>query len=77
MVSRELNPEVFGLSCLKASATWDRSLRLKASVKRRRDVPLFSFCPGIRLTTEEKYGKPQSGQPNSPGTARCDEFAVF
>jgi hypothetical protein len=25
-------------------------------------VTLFSLCPGIRLTTEEKHGKPQSGQ---------------
>jgi hypothetical protein len=53
------------------------SLRLKASVMGRRAVPPFSLCPGIRLTTEEKHGKPQSGQPSSPGTARCADLAVF
>jgi hypothetical protein len=37
----------------------------------------FQLCPGIRLTTEEKQGKPQSGQPSSPGTARCADLAVF
>jgi hypothetical protein len=34
-------------------------------------APFFSLCPGIRLTTEEKHGKPQSGQPSSHRTARC------
>jgi hypothetical protein len=63
--SWEFNPEVLG------------SLRLKASVMRRRAVPLFSSCPGIRLTTEEKHGKPQSGQPSGQGTARCANLAVF
>jgi hypothetical protein len=53
------------------------SLRLKASVMGRRAVPLFSLCPGTRLTTEEEHGKPQSGQPSSPGTARCADLAVF
>jgi hypothetical protein len=52
-------------------------LRLKASVKGRRVMPLFSLCPGIRLTTEEKLGIPHSGQPSSPGTARCADLAVF
>jgi hypothetical protein len=28
----------------------------------RRAVPLFCLCPGIRLTTEEEHGIPQSGQ---------------
>jgi hypothetical protein len=37
-------------------------------------VPLSSLCPGIRLTTEEKHGKPQSEQPSSPGTARCADL---
>jgi hypothetical protein len=53
------------------------SLRLKASVMGRRAVPLISLCPGSRLTTVEKHGKPQSGQPSSPGTARCGDLAVF
>jgi hypothetical protein len=52
-------------------------LWLKASVMGRRAVPLFSLCPGIRLTTEEKHGEPQSGQPSSPGTARWPDLAVF
>jgi hypothetical protein len=43
------------------------SLRMKASVMGRRAVPLISLCPGIRLTTKEKRGKPESRQPNSPG----------
>jgi hypothetical protein len=72
-----LNPEVLGSFWLKASATWGGSLRLKASVMGRRAVPLFSLCPGIHLTTEEKHGKPQSEQPSSPGTARCADLAVF
>jgi hypothetical protein len=42
------------------------SLRLKASVMGRRAVPLFSLCPRIRVTTEEKHGKPQSGQALKP-----------
>jgi hypothetical protein len=33
----------------------------------RRAVPLFSLCPGIRLTTEEKHGKTQSGQLSTGG----------
>jgi hypothetical protein len=37
----------------------------------------FQLCPGIRLTTEEKHEKPQSGQPSSQGTARCADLAVF
>jgi hypothetical protein len=77
-ISWELNPEGFGSSLLKASATCGGgSLQLKASVMGRRAVPLFSLCPGIRLTTEEKHGNPQSGQPSSPGTARCADLAVF
>jgi hypothetical protein len=40
--SWELNPGVFG------------SFWLKASVMGRRAVPLFSLCPGIRLTTAKK-----------------------
>jgi hypothetical protein len=60
--SWELNPEVLGSSWLKASATWGRSLRLKASVMGRRAVPLFSLCPGIRLTTEEKHGESQGSR---------------
>jgi hypothetical protein len=36
----------------------------------------FQLCPGIRLTTEEKHGKPQSGQPSGQGTARCADVAV-
>jgi hypothetical protein len=75
--SWELNTEVFGPSWLKASAIWEGSLRLKASVMESRAVPLFSLCPGIRLTTEEKHGKHQSGQPSSQGTARCADLAVF
>jgi hypothetical protein len=43
----------------------------------RRAVPLFSLCRGIRLTTEKKHGKPQSGQPSSHGTARSAALAVF
>jgi hypothetical protein len=38
---------------------------------------LCSLCPGIRLTTVEKHGKPHSGLPNSPGTARCADLTVF
>jgi hypothetical protein len=72
-----LNPEVLGSSWLKASETWRGSLRLKASVMGRRAVPIFSLWPGIRFTTEEKHGKPQSGQPSSPGTARCADLAAF
>jgi hypothetical protein len=53
------------------------SLRLKATVMGWRAVPLFSLYPGIRLTTEEKHGKPQSGQPRSHRTARCADLAVF
>jgi hypothetical protein len=53
------------------------SLRLKAFVMGRWAVPLISLCPGIRLTTEEEHGEPQSGQPSSPGTARCADLAVF
>jgi hypothetical protein len=64
--SWELNPEVVGSFWLKASASWVGSLRLKASVMGRRAVPLFSLCPGISLTTEEKHGKPQSGQRINP-----------
>jgi hypothetical protein len=77
--SCELDPEVLGSFWLKASATWGGggSFWLKASVMGRRAVPLFSLCPGIRLTTEEKRGKPQSGQPSSPGTARCADLDVF
>jgi hypothetical protein len=63
-----LNPEVLGSFWLKASATWGGTLRQKASVMGRLAVPLFLFCPDIRLTSEEKHGKPQSGQPSSPGT---------
>jgi hypothetical protein len=43
----------------------------------RRAVPLFSLCPGIRLTPEVKHGKPQSGQSSSQGTVRCAYFAVL
>jgi hypothetical protein len=68
---------VFGSSRLKASATWGGSLRLKASVMGRRAVPLSSLRHGIRLTTEEKQGKHQSGQPKFPGIARCAEVGVF
>jgi hypothetical protein len=75
--SWELNAEVLRSSWLKASATWGGSLRLKASVIGRRAVPLFSLSPGICLTTEEKHGKSQSGQPSSPETARCADLAVF
>jgi hypothetical protein len=76
-ISWGLNPEMLGSSWLKASATWGGLLRLKASVMGRRAVPLFSLCPGIRLTTEEKHGKPLSVQPSSPGTSRCADLAVF
>jgi hypothetical protein len=37
----------------------------------------FLIMPWHSLTTEEKHGKPQSGQPSSPGTARCADLAVF
>jgi hypothetical protein len=37
----------------------------------------FQLSPGIRLTTEEKHGKPQSGQPSSHRTTRCANLAVF
>jgi hypothetical protein len=60
--SWELNPEVLGSFWLKASATWGGSLRLKAFVMGRQAMLLFLLCPVIRLTTEEKHGKPQSGQ---------------
>jgi hypothetical protein len=46
--------EVLGSFWLKAFATWEGSLRLKAFVMGRRAMPLSSLCPGIRLTTEEK-----------------------
>jgi hypothetical protein len=63
-----------------AEGLWDLggwSLQLKSSVMGRRAVPLSSLCPDIRLTTEEKHGKPQSGQPSSHRTARCTDLAVF
>jgi hypothetical protein len=31
----------------------------------------FELCPDIRPTTEEKHGKPQSGQPSSHRSTRC------
>jgi hypothetical protein len=37
----------------------------------------FQLCPGIRLTTEEKHGRPQSGGPSSNRTTRCTDLAVF
>jgi hypothetical protein len=50
------------------------SLRLKASVMGRRAVPLFSLCPGIRLTTEEKHEKPQSGREQQKLEARLNNI---
>jgi hypothetical protein len=35
------------------------------------------LCPGIRLTTEEKHGKPRSLQPSSHRTTSCADLAVF
>jgi hypothetical protein len=37
----------------------------------------FRLSLGIRLTTEEKHGKPQSGQPSSHRTTRCVDLVVF
>jgi hypothetical protein len=37
----------------------------------------FLIMACIRLKTEKKHGKPQSGQPSSQGTASCADFAVF
>jgi hypothetical protein len=53
------------------------SLRLKASVIGEADRAAFQLCPGIRVTTEEKHGKPQSGQASSHRTIRCVNLAVF
>jgi hypothetical protein len=63
--SWELNPEVFGSSWLKASLRLGRGGGI-TSAEGLRDEEAgrapFQLCPGIRLTTEEKHGKPQSGQ---------------
>jgi hypothetical protein len=63
--SWDLNPEVLG------------SLWLKASVIDEAGRAPFQLCPGIRLTTEEKHGKSQSGQPSSHRAARCAKMAVL
>jgi hypothetical protein len=41
------------------------------------DSAPFQLCPGIRLTTEEKHGKTQSGGPSSHRTACCTDLAVL
>jgi hypothetical protein len=66
MVLLGVEPGSVGVVLAEGLCDLGGSLRLKDSVLGRRAVPLFSLCPGIRLTTEEKQGKPQSGQALQP-----------
>jgi hypothetical protein len=36
----------------------------------------FQLCPGIRLTTQEKHGKPQSGQPQDCSLRRLGALST-
>jgi hypothetical protein len=76
MVFLGVEPRSVGVVLAEGLCGLGESLRLKASVMGRRALPLLPSA-GIRLTTEEKHGKPQSGQPSSQGTARCADLAVF
>jgi hypothetical protein len=74
----ELNPVLLGSLWLKAFAIWGvESLQLKASVVGEAGRAPFESYPGIWLTTAQKHGKPQSGQPISHRTTRCADLAVF
>jgi hypothetical protein len=77
MVFLGVEPRSFGVVLAEGLCELGGTLRLKASVMGRRDVPPFSLCLGIRLTTEKKHGKHQERQPSSPGTALCAKLAVI
>jgi hypothetical protein len=52
--------------CQKASATWGGIILAEGLHDQGMwAVPLFRVHPGICLTTKEKHGKPQSGEPAS------------
>jgi hypothetical protein len=62
MVFLGVEPRSVGVVLAEGLCDLGGTTSAKASVMGRRAVPLFSLCPGIRLTTEKKHGKPQSGQ---------------
>jgi hypothetical protein len=77
MIFLGVEPESVRVVLAEGLYDFGGSLRLKSSVMGRRAVPLISLCPGIRLTTEEKHGKPQSGQHAVCATRRRIYTALF
>jgi hypothetical protein len=75
--SWELNPGVLGSLSLKALRLGGDHFGWRPPSWGGGPCPFFSLCPGIHLTNEQNHGKPQSGQPSSPGTARCADLALF